>query len=182
MRISPVSFFKSANFAHKNQNINFGKFDPQHKQEIIENMPIDWNDDFTANMNINFMEGNRGIMIKLGSENDPRGKVYAELIPEHVEKSWMKDVYIAMSKKKEDYPEEPESDLLFCFSGYDSLHHLEDEKQYRKFLNEVQDIQCNEKPDGSKMLAKSDSTPIDTSSDDTDVRDASMKAYELYGV
>lgn len=116
MRISSVSMLIGRNLSTKknqnNQNLNFGMIDPAHRNEIIANV-YKGGHPTLKKLVVGALDSCDGIILKLGSKAS-QGKVFAELIPDHVKKSAGKQYYEQMKGK---------SKATSC------LHHLEEEEQ-----------------------------------------------------
>jgi len=176
MRITPISLTYSRNSAQR-RNINFGLIEKENREKIIENLPITSVDPKDLpryrQWDTDELDKNQGIIVKWGGKDCPRGLIYADLIPTHVEKSCMKVWYNEMDDnylKTHDGTWEEEG----C------LDHLEVEENYEYFMNTIRTINKNENPDGTQKEKKASTTSSSSNYDPT-YGDNSMKAWELYG-
>ena len=128
--------------------LHFGKIEKANKQKIIENLPRQVaglpDTQFYRQIAIDALDYNNGVIVKWGGLNNPRGLIYADLVPEYVAKSDFKGDYLELVRDLNNSPSTPVS----YYSGIDNLQY---EKKYSSLISKILYLCSKEGPDGKSI-------------------------------
>ncbi len=141
MRVAPINLASRRNFQPQ-KNLNFGKIEEENRQRIIDALPtvegIDKQDTLERKgRQVAAIDHNNGVMVKWGGKGHPRGLIYADLIREHVDKSFMKESYLEMTREYWGN----KSAMAEIFSCLDNI---EKPKTYKMFMSSINAINSYE--------------------------------------
>ena len=141
MRVAPVNLAVRRNFQPQ-KNINFGKIEEKNREKIIDALPtvegIDKQDTLERKgREVTAIDHNNGVMVKWGGKGHPRGLIYADLIREHVDKSFMKESYLEMTR-------EYWGNKSAMAETFSCLDNIEKPKTYKMFMSSINAINSYE--------------------------------------
>ena len=141
MRVAPVNLAVRRNFQPQ-KNINFGKIEEKNREKIIDALPtvpgIDEQDTLERKgREVAALDHNNGVMVKWGGKGHPRGLIYADLIREHVDKSFMKESYLEMTR-------EYWGNKSAMAETFSCLDNIEKPKTYKMFMSSINAINSYE--------------------------------------
>ena len=141
MRVAPVNLAIRRNFQPQ-KNINFGKIEEKNRKKIIDALPtvpgIDEQDTLERKgRQVAAIDHNNGVMVKWGGKGHPRGLIYADLIREHVDKSFMKESYLEMTR-------EYWGNKSAMAETFSCLDNIEKPKTYKMFMSSINAINSYE--------------------------------------
>ena len=141
MRVAPVNLAVRRNFQPQ-KNINFGKIEEKNRKKIIDALPtvpgIDEQDTLERKgRQVAAIDHNNGVMVKWGGKGHPRGLIYADLIREHVDKSFMKESYLEMTR-------EYWGNKSAMAETFSCLDNIEKPKTYKMFMSSINAINSYE--------------------------------------
>lgn len=141
MRVAPINLAPRRNFQPQ-KNLNFGKIEEENRQRIIDALPtvegIDKQDTFERKgRQVAAIDHNNGVMVKWGGKGHPRGLIYADLIREHVDKSFMKESYLEMTR-------EYWGNKSAMAETFSCLDNIEKPKTYKMFMSSINAINSYE--------------------------------------
>ena len=141
MRVAPVNLAIRRNFQPQ-KNINFGKIEEKNREKIIDALPtvpgIDEQDTLERKgRQVAALDHNNGVMVKWGGKGHPRGLIYADLIREHVDKSFMKESYLEMTR-------EYWGNKSAMAETFSCLDNIEKPKTYKMFMSSINAINSYE--------------------------------------
>ena len=144
MRVAPINLASRRNFQPQ-KNLNFGKIEKENRQRIIDNLPFDMpcggykqeDADRDKEFDIAAIDHNNGVMVKWGGKGHPRGLIYADLIREHVDKSFMKESYLEMTREYWG-SKNAMAEIFSC------LDNIEKPKTYKMFMSSINAINSYE--------------------------------------
>ena len=141
MRVAPINLASRRNFQPQ-KNINFGKIEEKNREKIIDALPtvpgIDEQDTLERKgRQVAAIDHNNGVMVKWGGKGHPRGLIYADLIREHVDKSFMKESYLEMTREYWG-SKNAMAEVFSC------LDNIEKPKTYKMFMSSINAINSYE--------------------------------------
>ena len=141
MRVAPINLASRRNFQPQ-KNLNFGKIEEENRQRIIDALPtvpgIDEQDTLERKGGeVAALDHNNGVMVKWGGKGHPRGLIYADLIREHVDKSFMKESYLEMTREYWG-SKNAMAEIFSC------LDNIEKPKTYKMFMSSINAINSYE--------------------------------------
>ena len=141
MRVAPINLAVRRNFQPQ-KNINFGKIEEKNRKKIIDALPtvpgIDEQDTLERKgRQVAAIDHNNGVMVKWGGKGHPRGLIYADLIREHVDKSFMKESYLEMTR-------EYWGNKSAMAETFSCLDNIEKPKTYKMFMSSINAINSYE--------------------------------------
>lgn len=141
MRVAPINLASRRNFQPQ-KNLNFGKIEEENRQRIIDALPtvegIDKQDTLERKgRQVAAIDHNNGVMVKWGGKGHPRGLIYADLIREHVDKSFMKESYLEMTR-------EYWGNKSAMAETFSCLDNIEKPKTYKMFMSSINAINSYE--------------------------------------
>ena len=141
MRVAPINLAVRRNFQPQ-KNINFGKIEEKNRKKIIDALPtvpgIDEQDTLERKgRQVAAIDHNNGVMVKWGGKGHPRGLIYADLIREHVDKSFMKESYLEMTR-------EYWGSKNAMAETFSCLDNIEKPKTYKMFMSSINAINSYE--------------------------------------
>jgi len=120
MRVSPININPARgrmNTLKKQDNVSFGIINPKDREKIKSELGFsEYDDSETLEIVMDKLSKARGLEVKLGSSDNPRGMVYADIIPEEAKKSDGEPFYNRLVRKSQ-------------------LDHLEDEEKFQDFYD-----------------------------------------------
>jgi len=157
VRISGVSNYRQTNLnlIKRNNKVSFKKLEEKNKEEILKLLPFS-EDPKTKAREVLDVILNPGIIIKLGSKDDPRGLLYGEIDESYMEKTNSEYEFNKIRERKSYF-----------------LEHLEDKDNLWKLTWMLTDININDCVPGYPIPEE---TPIE---DDDDKPDFWSYALEL---
>ena len=167
MRIAPINLASRRNFQPQ-KNLNFGKIEEENRQRIIDALPtvegIDKQDTLERKgRQVAAIDHNNGVMVKWGGKGHPRGLIYADLIREHVDKSFMKESYLEMTR-------EYWGSKNAMAETFSCLDNIEKPKTYKMFMSSINAINSYEAL-GEDSLKVPSSSSGDSSSEQEERED-----------
>ena len=155
MRVAPINLASRRNFQPQ-KNLNFGKIEKENRQRIIDALPtvegIDKQDTLERKgRQVAAIDHNNGVMVKWGGKGHPRGLIYADLIREHVDKSFMKESYLEMTREYWGN----KSAMAEIFSCLDNI---EKPKTYKMFMSSINAINSYEALGEDSLIVPSSSS------------------------
>ena len=167
MRIAPINLASRRNFQPQ-KNLNFGKIEEKNRQRIIDALPtvegIDKQDTLERKgRQVAAIDHNNGVMVKWGGKGHPRGLIYADLIREHVDKSFMKESYLEMTR-------EYWGSKNAMAETFSCLDNIEKPKTYKMFMSSINAINSYEAL-GEDSLKVPSSSSGDSSSEQEERED-----------
>ena len=167
MRVAPINLASRRNFQPQ-KNINFGKIEEENREKIIDALPtvpgIDEQDTLERKgRQIAAIDHNNGVMVKWGGKGHPRGLIYADLIREHVDKSFMKESYLEMTREYWG-SKNAMAEIFSC------LDNIEKPKTYKMFMSSINAINSYEAL-GEDSLKVPSSSSGDSSSEQEERED-----------
>ena len=167
MRVAPVNLAVRRNFQPQ-KNINFGKIEEKNRKKIIDALPtvpgIDEQDTLERKgRQVAALDHNNGVMVKWGGKGHPRGLIYADLIREHVDKSFMKESYLEMTREYWG-SKNAMAEIFSC------LDNIEKPKTYKMFMSSINAINSYEAL-GEDSLKVPSSSSGDSSSEQEERED-----------
>lgn len=141
MRVAPINLASCRNFQPQ-KKLNFGKIEEENRQRIIDALPtvpgIDEQDTLERKgRQVAAIDHNNGVMVKWGGKGHPRGLIYADLIREHVDKSFMKESYLEMTR-------EYWGNKSAMAETFSCLDNIEKPKTYKMFMSSINAINSYE--------------------------------------
>ena len=141
MRVAPINLASCRNFQPQ-KNLNFGKIEEENRQRIIDALPtvegIDKQDTLERKgRQVAAIDHNNGVMVKWGGKGHPRGLIYADLIRERVDKSFMKESYLEMTR-------EYWGNKSAMAETFSCLDNIEKPKTYKMFMSSINAINSYE--------------------------------------
>lgn len=167
MRVAPINLASRRNFQPQ-KNLNFGKIEEKNRQRIIDALPtvegIDKQDTLERKgRQVAAIDHNNGVMLKWGGKGHPRGLIYADLIREHVDKSFMKESYLEMTREYWG-SKNAMAEVFSC------LDNIEKPKTYKMFMSSINAINSYEAL-GEDSLKVPSSSSGDSSSEQEERED-----------
>ena len=167
MRVAPINLASRRNFQPQ-KNLNFGKIEEKNRQRIIDALPtvegIDKQDTLERKgRQVAAIDHNNGVMVKWGGKGHPRGLIYADLIREHVDKSFMKESYLEMTR-------EYWGSKNAMAETFSCLDNIEKPKTYKMFMSSINAINSYEAL-GEDSLKVPSSSSGDSSSEQEERED-----------
>ena len=141
MRVAPINLASCRNFQPQ-KKLNFGKIEEKNREKIIDALPtvpgIDEQDTLERKgRQVAAIDHNNGVMVKWGGKGHPRGLIYADLIREHVDKSFMKESYLEMTR-------EYWGNKSAMAETFSCLDNIEKPKTYKMFMSSINAINSYE--------------------------------------